>query len=213
MREVRSVMDMTLFTAAVCVVAIVAVLFARTFYRQNVELHRQIVRLTPPPRKSAEEQQDERLAKQLEAVTRAGVKFTTGRVMGRGEYDLFRAAMTITGQRFPAGPYPFFVFPQVSLGQIIRSAAPLDWQADHAHRAINSKRCDLLIADRQGNPVAVLEYQGAAHDIGGTAERRDRIKRIALEKAGIRYVEIMEGTAQADIQQTIRDLLTRTPAA
>jgi hypothetical protein len=79
--------------------------------------------------------------------------------MGRGEFELFRAALNVTGSRFRSGQYPFYVFPQVALGQIVRTAAPLEWQADHAHRAINSKRCDLLIADRNGNPVAVLEYQ------------------------------------------------------
>jgi hypothetical protein len=161
------------------------------------------------PRKSAEEQQDELLAQQLEAVTRETVKFSANRVMGRGEFELFRAALNVTDQPFPCA---FYVFPQVALGQIIRTTAPLDWQADHAHWAINSKRCDLLIADRNGWPIAVLEYQGSGHNIGGTAERRDRIKRIALERAGVRFVEIMEGTAPAQIQQTIRDVLTGRPA-
>ena len=76
-----------------------------------------------------------------------------------------------------------------------------------AYRAINSKRCDLVIADRYGNPVAVLEYQGSGHNIGGTAGKRDEIKRIALERAGVRFVEIMDGTTPDEIQRTIRELL------
>jgi hypothetical protein len=103
--------------------------------------------------------------------------------MNGGEYQLFRAAMGVTCQPPPSGAFPFYVFPQVSLGQIIGTEGARDWEADQAHRAINSKRCDLLIADRNGNPIAVLEYQGAGHDIGGTAKRRDEIKRIALERA------------------------------
>jgi hypothetical protein len=191
--------------------AFVAILFG--LYSKNRQLRRQLAsRQALPLRKSTEEQQDLLLSQQLEAVTRETVKFTATRGMGRGEYDLFRAALNVTRQSFPTGSYPFFVFPQVALGQIIRTTAPLDWQADHAHRAINSKRCDFLIADRRGNPVAVLEYQGSGHNIGGTAERRDRIKRIALERAGVRYVEIRDGAPQAEIQQTIRDVLTRTPA-
>ena len=131
--------------------------------------------------------------------------------MGRGEHELFRAALSVTRQPMPSGTFPFYVFPQVSLGQIIRTSAPDEWQADHAHRAINSKRCDLLIADRNGNPVAVLEYQGSGHDVGGTAKRRDEIKRIALERAGVRFIEIQDGTPQAEIQQIIRQLLTSPP--
>jgi hypothetical protein len=59
--------------------------------------------------------------------------------MNGGEYELFRAALNVTRQSIPSGSYPFYVFPQVSLGQIIRTHALLDWHADQAHRAINSK--------------------------------------------------------------------------
>jgi hypothetical protein len=68
-----------------------------------------------------------------------------------------------------------------------------------------------LIADRDGHPIVVLEYQGSGHDLDGTAMRRDEIKRIALERAGVRFIEIKDGTAPAEIQRTIRDLL-RPPA-
>jgi hypothetical protein len=213
---------MELFTLAVCAVAIIAGWLAWTLYKQNCALNRRLgyrARTWPtaprnvPPPKTPEQEQDERLARQLEDVSREAVKFTASRVMGRGEFELFRAALGVTRQPYPTGEFPFYVFPQVSLGQIIRAAASSDWQGDQAHRAINSKRCDLLIADRHGNPVAVLEYQGSGHNIGGTAERRDRIKRIALERAGVRYVEIRDGATQAEIQQSIRAVLTRTPAA
>lgn len=100
----------------------------------------------------------------------------------------------------------YFVFPQVSLGQIIGTGDARDWQAETAYRAINSKRCDLLIADRYGTPVAVLEYQGSGHNLGGTAGKRDEIERIALERAGVRFVEIMAETKPAEIQRTIREL-------
>jgi Protein of unknown function (DUF2726) len=202
--------DMTpLLPVAAIAGAFVAVLFG--LYSKNRQLRRQLAsRQAPPLHKSAEEQQNLLLSQQLEAVTRKTVKFTASRVMGRGEFELFRAALDVTRQPLPPS---FYVFPQVALGQIIRTTAPLDWQADHAHRAINSKRCDLLIADRHGNPVAVLEYQGSGHNIGGTVERRDRIKRIALERAGVQFVEIMDGATPAQIQRTIRSLLTGTPSA
>jgi hypothetical protein len=161
---------MTLIAAAafavVLAVAVIAVLVARYLYRETRQLRRQNAALSwqVPIRRTAEEQQDERLFAQLEAVTRETVTFSASRVMGRGEFDLFRAALGVTRQPFPT--------------------------------------------DRYGNPVAVLEYQGAGHDIGGTATRRDQIKQVALKRAGVRYVEIRDGATQAEIQETIRALLT-----
>jgi hypothetical protein len=120
--------------------------------------------------------------------------------------------MGVTRQPHPAGEFPFWIFPQVSLGQIIGTEGEGNPEADEAYRAINSKRCDLLIADRSGNPVAVLEFQGSGHDLGGTASRRDEIKRIALTRARVQFVEIRDGTAPGEIERTIRELLARQPA-
>jgi Protein of unknown function (DUF2726) len=210
---------MTFATVAVFTVAVIAVLVARTLHRENLKLLREnadLARRIPPPtpRKTAEEREDERLEQQLEAVTREGVRFSTLRVMRGGELDVFRAAMSVTRQPYPKGSYPFHVFPQVSLGQIIETKAAPEfdakaaWEAKEAHRAINSKRCDLLIADRKGIPRAVIEYQGSGHNIGGTAARRDEIKRIALEKAGVQFLEITASATQAEIEKIIRDLLS-----
>ena len=95
------------------------------------------------------------------------------------------------------------MFPQVALGQILRTEPALGDAADAAYRAINSKRCDLLLADRSGFPVAVLEFQGSGHYVGDTARQRDEIKRRALERAGIRYVEIHEGDTPQQMQRVI----------
>jgi Protein of unknown function (DUF2726) len=210
---------MTLFIVAVCAVAVVAVIVAFNLYKANRQLHRRIAGLTrpraappfipptpAPPPKTAEQERAEFLERQRQAVSRENVTFRRRKVMNRGEYELFRAAMAVSRQPFPTGPYGFWIFPQVSLGQIISADGPELAQADEAYRAINSKRCDLLIADRRGNPVAVLEYQGSGHDIGGTAGRRDEIKRIALGRAGVRFIEIQDGTPATEIQQTIRRL-------
>jgi hypothetical protein len=66
----------------------------------------------------------------------------------------------------------------------------------------------LLLTDRRGFPVAVLEYQGSGHGIGSTAGQRDDIKRQALERAGVRYREVRVGTTPDEMQQIIRQLLT-----
>jgi Protein of unknown function (DUF2726) len=206
-------MDAILFIAALCAVAVVAVLLARAFYKKPRDWRTEEGELRRPvpafPRRTLQDQQSEYLDQQLEAVTRAAVTFYARKIMGRGEFEVFRAAMSVTRQSYPSGAYPFYIFPQVSLGQIIGTDAPSQWQADQAHRAINSKRCDFLIADRYGQPIAVLEYQGSGHNLGGTAERRDRVKRIALNKAGVRFVEIRDGTGQDEMQQIIRDLLVQ----
>ncbi len=208
---------MELFTAVVCVLGVIAGWLAWAFYKQNQQLNRRLsyrakawpAAPPPAPPKTPEQERAEILDRQLEAVIRQQVSFYRRRVMNRGEYDLFRAAMGVTGQQLPGGTFPFYVFPQVSLGQIIGTQDPGKPESEAAHRAINSKRCDLLLADRSGNPVAVLEFQGSGHDLSGTAKRRDEIKKIALERAGVRFIEIADGTAPGEIQRTIRELLTR----
>jgi hypothetical protein len=203
---------LAVFAIFASAVAVIAVSIARGFSKTNAELRRANARLTKaplpqPPPKTPEQQRAEHLDRQLEAVIRERVTFCRRKVMNGGEFELFRAAMGVTCQPYPSGWFPFYVFPQVSLGQIIGTEGVRDWASDQAHRAINSKRCDLLIADRQGTPIAVLEYQGAGHNMDGTATRRDEIKRIALKKAGVRFIEIANGTANSEIQRTIRELL------
>jgi hypothetical protein len=206
---------LTIF-AAVFTVAAIALWLAWTLYKKNRELTRRLgyrakAWPTPPPTapKTPEQERAELYDRQLEAVIRQQVTFRRRKVMNGGEYQLFRAAMGVTRQPLPGGAFPFYVFPQVSLGQIIGTQEPGRADDDEAFRAINSKRCDLLIADRNGLPLAVLEYQGSGHNIGGTATRRDEIKRIALSRAGVQFVEIKDGTASGEIDRIIRELLAR----
>ena len=86
-------MDLTHFTAAVFVVAAIAVAQLVRTRRKNRELERAYAALRAanelsPPRKSAEEQRSEHLDRQLKAVNRADVIFTKRRVMGRGEFEV-----------------------------------------------------------------------------------------------------------------------------
>ena len=145
---------MTLIIAAVCAVAVIV---AWTLYKQNRQLRRRMNSgfarpshappsmplpwniPAPAPPKTAEQQRAEHLDRQLEAVIREHVTFTKRRIMNRGEYELFRSAMGVTRQPFPTGSFPFFVFPQVSLGQIIgtgrRGTGKRTW---HIGRSIQS---------------------------------------------------------------------------
>lgn len=94
------------------------------------------------------------------------------------------------------------VMAQVSLGEVLRSPDPA------AFWAINAKRVDILLVTRSGQPIAAIEYQGGGH-YQGSAAARDAVKREALRKAGIGYVEITPHDSAADIAREIARLATR----
>ncbi len=91
------------------------------------------------------------------------------------------------------------VMAQVSLGEIIKSPDP------RAHSTINSKRVDILVISRRGEPLAAVEYQGSGHYLG-TAAARDAVKKEALRRAGVRYIEVTPTHAREDITREIERL-------
>lgn len=88
------------------------------------------------------------------------------------------------------------VFAQVSLGEILICPDKAGFNA------INAKRVDLLLADEQFKPIAAIEYQGTGHHLGKAAAR-DAIKKEALRKAGIDFVEITHDDGPDDVRQAI----------
>lgn len=91
------------------------------------------------------------------------------------------------------------VMAQVSMGEILSSPS------EAAYRAINSKRVDLLIVGTDGEPLHAVEYQGSGHHLGPAATR-DAVKKEALRKAGIGYIEITTGDTPADVRRIIARL-------
>jgi hypothetical protein len=89
------------------------------------------------------------------------------------------------------------VMAQVSLGEVLSSPDA------RAYSAINSKRADILIVCSRGFPIAAIEYQGGGH-YQGSAAARDAVKREALRKAGVRYLEV---TPEDDPEELARELL------
>ena len=79
------------------------------------------------------------------------------------------------------------------MGAFVATEGPRDRKeiGQLAWRAISAKRLDFLIIDGRGFPAVAVEYHGTGHhQEGGQAAARDAVKRRALEKAGIEFVEI-----------------------
>lgn len=91
---------------------------------------------------------------------------------------------------------------QVCLGEILAS------QDQDAFLAINTKRVDLLIVDANCQPLHAIEFQGSGHH-QGTAAARDAVKKEALRRAGIGYVEVVSGDTPAEVRGMVRKLVGR----
>lgn len=90
---------------------------------------------------------------------------------------------------------------QVSLGEILYSPDK------DAFWAINAKRIDLLIVDTNCRPLHAVEFQGTGHHKGECAAARDAVKKEALRRAGIGYLEVVSGDTPAEVRQKIRKLV------
>ncbi|WP_144095277.1 DUF2726 domain-containing protein [Croceicoccus sediminis] len=89
---------------------------------------------------------------------------------------------------------------QVSLGEIL-------WSEDKdAFWAINAKRIDLLIVDPECRPLHAVEFQGTGHHSSDETAARDAVKREALRRAGIGYVEVVSGDTPAEVREMVRKL-------
>jgi len=131
---------------------------------------------------------------QLDAVMSA--VFQARPIMSKAEASVFYAAERAVRKLDIKGR----VMAQVCLGEILRSPD------DDAYRAINSKRVDILIISNTGWPLAAVEYQGEGH-YQGTAYARDAVKKAALQRAGIAYVEVTPQHTADDIERDLARVL------
>lgn len=132
-------------------------------------------------------------AEQLRCVTVA--TFKKQRLLNKSEARLLYA----TERAVIESGLPWRVMAQVSLGEVLSSPD------ERAYRAINSKRVDILIIGNDGEPVVALEYQGKGHHQGNAAVR-DAVKKEALRRAGIGYIEVNPGDQPSDIRRHIAKL-------
>jgi hypothetical protein len=133
-------------------------------------------------------------AEQLRHVERA--TFKTIPLLNRGEARLFGLVERVCAELAP----DWRVMAQVSMGEILSSPS------DEAYRAINSKRVDLLILGPHGHALHAIEYQGSGHHLGPAATR-DAVKKEALRKAGVGYVEVKSGDTPGEVKALIQKLM------
>ena len=135
-------------------------------------------------------------ADQLRTVMRADFKAQP--LLNKSEARLFKALDKMVIEMRPG----WQVMAQVSLGEILRCADK------DAYACINSKRVDLLIVDADCKPVHAIEYQGGGHYKGAHATAaRDAVKKEALRRAGIGYVEVVAGDTPVELRRVVERLV------
>jgi hypothetical protein len=135
-------------------------------------------------------------ADQLRVVMRAD--FKPQPLLNKSEARLFKSLDKMVLERRPN----WQVMAQVSLGEILKC------EDQDAYACINSKRVDLLIVDEECWPLHAIEYQGGAHFKGAHATAaRDAVKKEALRRAGIGYVEVVAGDTPAELRRVVERLL------
>ena len=138
-------------------------------------------------------------ADQLRTVMKA--EFKPQRLLNKSEARLFKAIDKWVIELRPG----WQVMAQVSLGEILRS------EDKAAYACINSKRVDLLIVDDECRPLHAIEYQGGGHFNGAHATAaRDAVKKEALRRAGIGYVEVVAGDTPAELRRMVQQLIQRS---
>ena len=141
-------------------------------------------------------------ADQLRTVMRAD--FKAQRLLNKSETRLFKAIDKWVIEARPG----WQVMAQVSLGEILKC------EDKAAYACINSKRVDLLIVDDECRPLHAIEYQGGAHFKGAHATAaRDAVKKEALRRAGIGYVEVVAGDTPAELQRLVKNLVQKSTAS
>ena len=109
--------------------------------------------------------------------------------MNKSEYQLFFRLEKLLSK----GYQEFRLFTQISMGEFLES---IDKEARFA---INSKRVDFLIVDKNGYAVIVIEYQGLGY-YQDNAAKRDAVKQEACRKAGVIFLEFQPNYGKAELE-------------
>lgn len=132
------------------------------------------------------------------------VDFATQPLLNKEEFPLFLLIEDVA-QSLDSG---LRVMAQTSMGEILKPA-PNSGTADDrrmAFKSINSKRLDFAVFDPVGQLLLAVEYQGSGH-YHKTSFMRDAVKREALRKAGVAFVEVPVNYRRADVKQQLHRAL------
>ncbi len=130
--------------------------------------------------------------------------FASRPLLGRTEARLYR----MVAARLPQGAR---LMAQVSYGEMLRCADR------RRYWLVAALRADMVAVDAGFHVLAVIEYQGEAHHgfsmrSARAARRRDRLKRRALEEAGMPLVEIRPGFDGATVAAALEAALPPAPS-
>ena len=155
---------------------------------------------TTVPLKGTPERAGHDAAEHLRAVMEA--EFTARPLLNKPERRLLAVLDQALAQHTPG----WRAMGQVCLGEILASPD------SDAFGAINSKRVDLLIVDADCRPLHAVEFQGTGHHLGRNAAARDAVKKEALRRAGIGYIEVASGDTPDELQAVVQKLAARQAA-
>lgn len=152
--------------------------------------HLTLVPANPPPAA--------RLAPEAAAQLRQvmAAPFRARPLLSRPEAQFLRTLEAAIAER----GLPWRVMAQVPLGEILASPSA------QAYAAITFKRVDLLLIDAASRPIAAIACQGARRLGGATA--CDPVKKAALGRAGIRWIELTRAQRPQDLVREIDRLAT-----
>jgi len=141
---------------------------------------------------------------QLEVI--AGVAFRRKPVLNREERRVFNLIESFIAECAP----DYRILAQISLGEVLTVAGEglSRREAERAFLAVNAKRLDLGIVDRDFALVAAIEYHGSGH-FQGNARERDAVKREALRSAAVPLLEIHAATSTEDLALWLTDIIEK----
>ncbi len=159
--------------------------------------------ITRPAPVSEDIEEIKKLEAALHAVNNPTVTIIPKPLLNGEEREMYRRVREL----LTAAPYSqFLIMAQVSLGELFNTRPFGDQAAAAAYYAFNARRSDLVIIDREGNPVLVVEYQGGGH-FQKTYYLRDEIKRRVFQRAKVRALEIAGNLSPQEAVARVREQL------
>lgn len=136
--------------------------------------------------------------RQLEAVR--ALRFVVMPILTPEEHGMFRQVEAALQVLLPGAR----LLARVSLDEVVRPlvVSGRDW--DRAAACIRSKRLDFAIFDSEGRIVAAIGCAARARQMG---EGRDRVRRAALERAGVPYLSLEPDMRPEDLCRALHAAL------